>query len=119
MFYSLPYDLFLYEPVFITNNYFLLLAMVNIITIWRAWWKIAAWIDKRKNIKQKKYQPIKNVFGRFARTWKGRRFTFNEHTRFKLSGKVKFLWQLSEIGSLLLILVWEIGALVLFSYVLN
>ena len=44
----LPYDLFLNESVFITINYFLLLAMVNILTILRAGWKITTWIDKYK-----------------------------------------------------------------------
>ena len=39
---SLPYDLFLNESVFITINNFLLLAMVNILTISRAEWEIAA-----------------------------------------------------------------------------
>ena len=43
----LPYDLFLNESVFIAINNFLLLAMVNILTISRAGCKIAAWIDKR------------------------------------------------------------------------
>ena len=38
----LPYDLFLNESVFITINKFLLLAMVKILTISRAGWKIAA-----------------------------------------------------------------------------
>ena len=41
-----PYDLFLNESVFITSNSFLLLAMVNILTISRAGWKIAVWINK-------------------------------------------------------------------------
>ena len=37
----LPYDLFLNESVFITINNFLLLAVVNILTLSRAGWKIA------------------------------------------------------------------------------
>ena len=38
----LPYHLFLNESVFITINNFLLLAMVNLLTVSRAGWKIAA-----------------------------------------------------------------------------
>ena len=38
----LPYDLFLNESELITINNFLLLAMVNVLTISRAGWKIAA-----------------------------------------------------------------------------
>ena len=38
----LPYDLFHNESVFITINNFLLLPMVNILTISRAGWKVAA-----------------------------------------------------------------------------
>ena len=37
----LPYYLFLNESVFITINNFLLLAVVNILTLSRAGWKIA------------------------------------------------------------------------------
>ena len=50
---------------------------------------------------------------------KGAPFTVNKHRSFKLSGKVTFLWKLSEIGTLLLKLVLEIGTLVLFSYAFN
>ena len=42
----LPYDLFFNESVFITINYFLLFAMVNILAISRAGWKMTACIDK-------------------------------------------------------------------------
>ena len=42
----LPYDLFLNQSVFFAINNFLLLAMINILIISRAEWKIAAWIDK-------------------------------------------------------------------------
>ena len=38
----LPYDLFLNESVFVTVSSFLLLSMVNLLTISRARWKIAA-----------------------------------------------------------------------------
>ena len=41
-----PYDLFFNESVFITINNFLLLTVVNILTILHAGSKIAAWIDK-------------------------------------------------------------------------
>ena len=44
----LPYDLSFNESVFITINNFLLLAMVNILIISRAEWKITASIDKWK-----------------------------------------------------------------------
>ena len=40
------YELFLSESVFITMNIFLLLAIVNILTILLAGWKIAASVDK-------------------------------------------------------------------------
>ena len=36
----------IHESVFITISNFLLLAMINVLTISRAGWKIAAWIDK-------------------------------------------------------------------------
>ena len=46
----LPYDLFLNKSAFITINNFLLLAMVNILTILPSLWKIAASFDKWTNI---------------------------------------------------------------------
>ena len=42
-----------------------------------------------------------------------------EHRSLKLSDNVTFLWYVSEIGTLLLKLVLEIGTSVLFSYALN
>ena len=45
----------------------------------------------------------------FAKNWKGRHFMANGRRSLKLSGKVTCLWKLSEIGTLLLKLVWAIG----------
>ena len=42
----LVHDLFLNDAVFLTINYLLILAMVIILTISRAGWKIAPWINK-------------------------------------------------------------------------
>ena len=55
----------------------------------------------------------------FAKNWKGRHFTVNEHRNFKLSDQITFLWRLSKIGILLLKLVLEIGILGLFPSAFN
>ena len=58
-----PYDLFFNESVFITINNFLLLTVVNILTILHARSKIAAWIDKwaiAVSVDEQIIQPMMN-----------------------------------------------------------
>ena len=56
----LPYDLFLNESVFVTVSSFLLLSMVNLLTISRARWKIAACIDTEHLQNTTKYDRQSN-----------------------------------------------------------
>ena len=70
-------------------------------------------------LEAKKDLVPKKIFDKFWEKLKGLPFTFNWRRHLKLLGNVTYLWQLSEIGTLLLKLVLEIGTLVLFSYALN
>ena len=70
-------------------------------------------------ISVRKYQQLKRFLTNFTKNWKDRYFKVNVHRSFKLSDNLIFLWQLSQIGPLLLKLVLEIWTLVRFSSTLN